>query len=122
MVAVLKCLEVFRNKARSGRYVVDSDCVATGISLVHWQQLRTLLVENNWIAVTESGHYVLCRDLATATIWDIAVMVQLPVTEPVPAESVTMPAWHENYRQRLTRGKNVMRGEFETTLEAFYDA
>lgn len=122
MAAVLRCLAVFREKAQSGSYVSDRDCVAIGVSLVQWQQLRTLLTDNNWIAVTENSNYVLCRDLASATLWDIASMVKMNVNEPVPEENKNTPEWLIDYSQRLARSIEFNKSEFSVSLEQFYDA
>ncbi len=80
IVAILLCLAVFRDKSLSGEVVTDRDCVNAGVGLVHWQGLRSLLVSENWIAVTDAGHYVLSRDLKQHFLWDIAAIVNLPVT------------------------------------------
>ena len=121
MLAVLKCLAIFREKSLSGDQVTDSDCVSIGIGLVHWQQLRALLVENNWIAVTDSGHYVLCRDMGTASLWDIASLVNMPVNEPLPASKSDFPPWMDDYHARLSQSLEHTRSEFSVSLEAFYD-
>lgn len=80
VMAVLLCLDIFREKSREGETVSDRECVKAGIGLVHWQRLRSLLVRNKWIAVTENGHYVLSRDLKHVTLWDIAHLTDLPMT------------------------------------------
>ena len=80
VMAVLLCLDIFREKSRDGETVSDRECVKAGIGLVHWQRLRSLLVRNKWIAVTENGHYVLSRDLKHVTLWDIANLTELPMT------------------------------------------
>lgn len=121
MAAVLRCLAVFREKSRSGAYVSDRDCVRTGVSLVQWQQLRALLTDNNWIAVTENNNYVLCRDLASASLWDIAKLVKMDVNEPVPEADEEKAAWLTNYSERLGRALEFSQEQFNISLEEFYE-
>lgn len=78
IAAVLLCLGIFYEKAKKGDTVEDKDCVKAGIGLVHWQSLRSLMVKNKWIAVTDSGSYSLVRDLRQITVWDIAQVTHLP--------------------------------------------
>lgn len=121
MAAVIHCLALFREKSQTGQHVNDRDCVSTGISLVRWQQLRTLLVDNNWIAVTENGGYVLCRDLASASLWDIACLAEMNVNEPLPKEDEDAPDWLKDYRSRLGKSLEFTKNEFSLSLEQFYE-
>src|SRR5690606_16060844 len=75
--AMLRCLAVFREKSKTGETVTDQDCVRAGVSLVHWQHLRSVMVKNHWVAVTDTGNYVLSRDLKKVTLWDAARLVRL---------------------------------------------
>ncbi|SMF03189.1 tRNA-processing RNAse BN [Alteromonadaceae bacterium Bs31] len=84
MLAVLRCLSLFRDKTQTGDTVSDKDCVRLGIGLVHWQHLRSMLVQQRWIAVTDSGDYVLSRDLKRESLWTVAQLVKLPVDERFP--------------------------------------
>lgn len=120
MAGVLRCLAVFRDKSLSGAYVTDRDCVRTGVSLVQWQQLRALLSDSNWIAVTENNNYVLCRDLASATLWDIAQLVKMDVTEPVPEPGEQAADWLKDYSERLGHYREFGEEEFNISLEEFY--
>lgn len=79
--AMLCCLEVFNNKAREGTSVYDKDCISLGVSLFRWQNLRSILVRNKWIVVTDVGAYALIRDLHNTTLWDLALLVGMPVGE-----------------------------------------
>lgn len=84
--AALHCLSMFRDKSQLGHVVSDRDCANIGVSLVHWQSLRSLLTNNKWIAVTQSGGYVLSRDLNSLTLWDLQRLVQMPLDETKPNE------------------------------------
>ncbi len=120
LAAVLRCLAIFRERSLTGMHVSDRDCVATGVSLVQWQHLRDLLTSNNWIAVTDNGNYVLCRDLARANLWDLAKMVNMNVNEPIPDKIEGEPHWWADYAQRLRDSLQQSRAAFDVSLEEFY--
>jgi len=81
MQAMLSCLQVFEKKAKKGESVRDDECISVGVSLFRWQNLRSILVKNRWIVVTEIGEYALIRDLHETTLWDLAVLVEMPIGE-----------------------------------------
>ncbi len=99
LVAILLCLDIFRQKSQTGDVVSDRDCVKAGVGLVHWQRLRSLLSKHKWIVVTDSGHYVLARDLNRATLWEVAELVNFPATQEIqlPPKSAH---WHEVLKSR----------------------
>lgn len=99
LVAILLCLDIFRKNAQTGDVVCDRDCVRAGVGLVHWQRLRSLLSKHKWIAVTDSGHYVLTRDLKHATLWDVADLVKFPTTQEIKLPH-TKASWHEVLKTR----------------------
>ncbi len=97
MVAILLCLAIFRRKSLRGLPVSDSDCVKAGVGLVHWQTLRSLLVKRHWVAVTDSGYYVLARDLSSVSLWDVAQLVEAPLSLTLAEGSVREP-WFPRIR------------------------
>ncbi len=123
--AVLHCLAMFRNKSQTGNVVSDRDCLKTGVSLVHWQGLRSLLVKNKWIAVTDSGAYSLCRDLRAVTIWDVASLVNMPIDEKIPDRTSVKcdkhtENWLEDYFGRRQRVEEYAHDAFNITLEDLF--
>ncbi len=97
MTIALACLNLFRERSRNGAFVTDSDCVALGIGIVHWQRIREILIENRWIAVTESGDYVLSRNLANVNLWHLSKLVGLSA-EFNEKEFTSKEGWHQEYR------------------------
>ncbi len=81
MVAALKCLALFRQANETGDRISDGDCYRLGLGVVHWQYLRWQFIKHNWLTTTSGGHYVLCRDLRKVTLWDLAAVVQLELTD-----------------------------------------
>ena len=107
MLAILKCLALFRRYAKTGLQLSDKDCIDIGLRMVHWQKLRALLIRGQWIAVTESGDYVLCRDLRQARVWDIAILCGMRVDEQHQA----LGQKHEKKRVSQTMTDHSPRGD-----------
>lgn len=120
MMAVLVCMQMFREKARVGELVSDSDCVKLGMGLVHWQMLRSLLVKQKWIVVTDNGNYALCRSLQDVSVWDVAQLVDQPLGKRVsaPKNSDGMQDVEEAWAEISEFSKNRLG----TSLEALFDA
>ena len=123
MLAVLRCLALFRAKAATGGTVSDKDCVNLGLGLVHWQRLRSMLVQHRWIVVTETGDYVLSRDLKQASLWHVAEMVRLPVNEQVPEGKDALPnpePWLQDFLARQAQIGASARQTFALSLEQLF--
>ncbi len=122
---VLHCLAMLREKSQTGDRASDSDCVKTGLSLVHWQHLRSLMVRNKWITVTENGGYTLSRDLKSVTIWDVARLVNMPVTEPLPDKSNVQldtytANWLDCFFERREQVEEYAQDRFNITLDELF--
>jgi len=125
MLAVLHCLNLFHQKGQSGEAVSDKDCVRLGIGLVHWQRLRSLLVQKRWIVVTESGDYVLSRDLSKASLWDVAELVNQPLREKLSAKRqyIENPEpWLTEFLERQTSAAASAKEFYDIPLETLYSA
>ena len=125
MRAVLHCLQVFRRKSQYGEPVRDKDCVRAGVSLVHWQQLRSLLVKHKWIVVTEGNNYVLSRDLKSLTLWDVASLVRMPINEVVPDKmnddlDKGSKSWVATFIERREQVDTFARDVFKLNLDELY--
>lgn len=99
LLAILLCLDTFQKKQQRGETVDDRDCVRSGIGLVHWQSVRSLLVKRGWIAVTDTGNYVLLRDLGKVSLWDLALLVNLPIETTNSRDDKQVPDWAEQVKQ-----------------------
>ncbi len=123
MLAVLRCLSLFREKSHTGASVSDKDCVHLGIGLVHWQQLRSTLVQQRWIAVTDSGDYVLSRDLSRESLWSVAELVNMPVNESLPqglAQLSDPEPWLESFLERHSSLGRTAKEALDTSLEVLF--
>jgi membrane protein len=116
---------MFRAKSQTGDIVTDKDCLNTGVSLVHWQTLRSLLVKNKWIAVTDNGAYSLCRDLQSVTVWDVACLVDMPINETIPDKTHVKldqhtESWLNDYFKRRENVEECARDAFDVTLDDLF--
>jgi membrane protein len=119
MHATLKCLELLRERSRTGHSVSDADCFRLGIGVVHWQRLRGLLEKSRWLTITGSGRYVLTRDLRSVTLWDLArvVGVRLNDLEASSAAKATRTPWYQIYAQRRSQLLQGAQEAFDLPLE-----
>lgn len=122
LMAVLQILAIFKEKSRTGQSVTDGDCVRAGVGLVHWQQLRSKLTEKNWIAVTDSGFYVLCRDLSDVTVWDAACLVgaTLAELEKTPRKRSRDGEWREEFSKRKDLLADDAKAHYGISLQALF--
>ncbi len=123
MHAALACLELLHERSRRGGTLSDADCFRLGLGVVHWQRLRSLLERARWLAPTNSGRYVLTRDLRTVTLWDLAcvVGVRLGDLEYSVARGAST-RWYEVYVQRRQQLVDGARESFNLPLEALLTA
>lgn len=101
MVATLKCLALFYRRQQEGESLSDRDGQRLGLGAVHWQMLRDRLERHRWVTSTNSGRYVLTRDLAKVTLWDLARVLNVGVNdlEAVIADP-PVEAWFKEYIKR----------------------
>ncbi len=125
--AVLRCLAIFREKSKTGDMVTDQDCVRAGVSLVHWQHLRSLMVKSRWIAVTDNGNYVLSRDLKNVTLWDAALLVRLQFDEFTAGKGReakkaedSPKSWLREYGERLEKVRADAEEVFSIDLDTLF--
>jgi len=122
LFALLRCMEVFSRCSHTGRKVTDKDCVVAGVSLLQWQSLRSALVKENWIAVTETGDYVLSRDLDTLSLWDAAALAGTPVDQFSAPEVMADRAWEKQFHAlRQDIGENL-QSTLSLTLKQLFDS
>ena len=123
MAAALLCLALFKKVNETGGRVSDADCYRLGLGVVHWQFLRGQFIKHQWLATTNGGHYVLCRDLRKVTLWDLAELVQLEL--PDLYETIARPpdtAWFHAYMQRREAVTSHLKEAFDVSLEDLFNS
>jgi membrane protein len=117
-VAALKCLHLFIERSRQGESVADRDVYQLGLGLVHWQGLRHKLEEANWLITTSTGDYVLSRDMASVTLWDLAQIIPMPLAElEVQHSSATDQDWWPEFSSRREQLKLGMKESLAIPIE-----
>lgn len=118
MVAALRCLSLFRLRRATGDSVSDNDCYRTGLGVVSWQQLRTRLERHKWISVTAGGRYVLSRDLRTVTLWDLAKIMELKLSDlEVRIANPPSSQWFADYLSRRSEVAAAAKASLGLTVE-----
>lgn len=118
MFATLMCLDLLRERSRTGHTVSDGDCYRMGLGVVHWQRLRNRLEKARWISQTANGRYVLVRDLRDLTLWDLAAVLDVGLHElEAAAPKAVRGFWRESYLQRSRQLIEGARSTFGLSLE-----
>ncbi len=122
MAAAMKCLALFRERSRHGERVSDSDCYARGLGVVHWQRLRGRLMKAKWISATSSGDYVLCRDLRSVTLWDLAMVTRFQLSDlTVTIANPSREPWFEGYLRMRSEMLKGVQGVLNVNMEDFFE-
>lgn len=79
--AALVCLAVLRQGQLEGKSLDEMSFILGGVNQHHWQLLRDKWCEAGWISQTTSGEFVLCRDLAASSLWELAELINLRLAD-----------------------------------------
>jgi membrane protein len=86
--AALACLALLRQGQLNGRPLDEFSFALGGINQHHWQKLRDKWCSASWLSKTALGQFVLCRDLASCTLWELAEVIDLRFTDVNKAMSL----------------------------------
>lgn len=75
--AALVSLNLLRAAQRTGTSVDELDFLSAGINSHHWQPLRDAWLAAGWLSQNQAGGFILSRDLAFCTLWDLADVINL---------------------------------------------
>lgn len=81
LAAALVCLGLLRDVQRTGGAMNEVDFLSVGINQHDWQQLRDAWVGAGWLSQTQAGGFVLSRDLAFCSLWDLAEVINLRIAD-----------------------------------------
>ena len=122
LVAALLALWQLRQSSRSGRGANDGHLLAAGLASAQWQKIRDTFLRRKIIAVTQQGDYVLCRDLGTVTLHNLAGMIDSPVQMPALSARPPPAPWLPALGQRLAAVDDYAGREFNITIDALFGA
>ncbi len=93
VAAVLVCWACWRGQ-QNGHSLSDKDVLRCGVDEQHWLKLRTILLTGNVLVTTASGGYVLARDPAQLTLWELVNLFgDNFVTEPSASAKNVLAAY-----------------------------
>lgn len=125
LVAVLiVCSECLRRQNR-GASISDRDIIQSGLHEVQWRELRALLLDNHILVTTSQNYYVLARDPATLTVWDLIGLLGTHFTTAPGYDAQDLLAsypWYERLAQLTNEAGSTARSLFDITLQELYGA
>lgn len=113
----LECLAMFHEHHKQGLVVSDKHCYRLGVGVVHWQKLREALLKGRWIVETNNGDYALCRSFDTLTLWDLAVLLEVRLSDLVKAiPSKSSAPWSDRFAQLRSDVASDAKAHFSISL------
>ncbi|MGD8176936.1 YihY family inner membrane protein [Marinimicrobium sp. ARAG 43.8] len=110
LVAAILVLWYFYQRSLQGRGLEDGELLELGLASDQWQRIREALQAHHWIAVTNQGDFVLCRDLHHQRIRELVPLLNTPKVLPDPALGLEKLPWYPELYRRL-RGVDAFSEE-----------
>ena len=130
MALVFVCSRCYKRQRR-GKTVSDRDMIRAGLNEAQWRTLRDLLLARGLLVNTDHHTYVLARDVATLSLWELSAILPgavddsgLGSREAVPdARVIGSESWMPRLEALLTRANQSSRALFDISLrQLFSDA
>ncbi len=124
VAAVLVCWACWRGQ-QDGRSMSDRDVLHCGIDEQHWRKLRSILLAGNVLVTTASGGYVLARDPAQLTLWELVTLFgDNFVTEPSTDAKNVLAAysWFDPLANVIAAGSRATRQLYTRSLAELFTA
>src|SRR5690606_924035 len=82
---------------------------------------RGRLMKAKWISATSSGDYVLCRDLRSVTLWDLAMVTRFQLSDlTVTIANPSREPWFEGYLHMRSEILKGVQGVLNVNMEDFF--
>ncbi len=120
LIAALLALWKFHLCQRTGLGANDEQLMAIGIESEQWQRVRGSLLKHHVITVTQQGDYVLCRDLSTFSLRNLADMVGVESQMPGVSDYLQTFDWFPNVASRLLSIDQHVEIEFDVAVSELY--
>jgi membrane protein len=121
LALALECLALFYQAQKTGQLIKDADCLALGLGVVQWHQLKQQWQKARWLVETPSGDYVLCRNLAQTRLWDLACLLRIPLSDLDAAMPVAMPGWQGDFTTRRARLSEAALAQYGVPLSQLFE-
>lgn len=113
--ALFMALSLLHRAQLKGLGVSDRRMTVAGLHSQQWHDLRDLMLARNVITVTQSGRYVLTRDLGQTSVWELLDLIgnqQLRATDTIPEDLIKHHPWITRYNELM----NNVRGHAQEQL------
>ncbi len=122
LVAAIVVLWHFYHRSLEGRGLEDSELMELGLASEQWQRIRTALQREHWIAVTNQGEFVLCRDLHHRRVRELGPLLNLPKVLPDPCLGLDKLPWYPDLHPRLKDIEQHSQKQLDVTFAALFEA
>ena len=121
LFASLLVLWQFHQASFKGTSLTNTQLLHLGLSTNQWQAIREVLLSNNLIAVNQQNSYVLSRDLARVSLYDL--MGYLGDAERLPKDSAHLKQvpWFKNAKACLGGLDDMERVTAQISIEKLFE-
>ena len=127
MALVFICSQCF-SRQRRGKTVSDRDMIKAGINQAQWRKLRDLLLARGVLVSTDHNTYVLARDVATLSLWELSEMLPGVLSAEIVGDletvrdsrSMVSETWMPRLETLLTRASQSSRALLDISLQKLF--
>jgi membrane protein len=119
---ILICAECLRRQ-NSGATLGDRDMIDQGLQEEQWRSLRTLLLAKQVMVITDHNTYVLARDPATLTVWDLNCMLPngfIGAAGQSKSGAVANHPWYDKLERLLNNAGHNTQSLFAISLQELF--
>jgi len=122
LVAAMVVLWHFYQRSQKGEGLDDTELLQLGLSSGQWQRIRKALEEAQWIAATNQGDFVLCRDLHRQRVGQLLNLLDLPRYLPESSNSLDKLPWYPAFAQHLAAIDRFTEEQLNRPLAEVFEA
>lgn len=121
LVAAMVVLWHFYQRSQRGEGLDDTELLQLGLSAGQWQRIREALEEAQWIAATNQGDFVLCRDLHKQRVGQLLALLDLPRYLPESSSHLDKLPWYPDFAKRLVAIDRFTDEQLNTPLAEVFE-
>lgn len=118
LIAALQVLWQLRQGAQIGRPISLDQLLAVGVESEQWRRLRNMLQRQGIITLTQNSDYVLCRDLETLSLQQLASLTGVGDQLPPSELRLDGDPWFKAVSERLQALDRHRHREFDVSVES----
>lgn len=122
LFASLLVLWQFHQASFKGDSLSNTQLLHLGLSTDQWQRIREILLANNLIAVNQQNGYVLSRDLARVSLYELMGYLGDAARMPLDQSQLKTVPWLKSAQDCLGGLDDIERQKAQISLEAFFEA